>query len=102
MNQKQALLQSIELTEEILEVLDSGGFDRIDELENARQLLIKQAFAESIHQLDQIKAEYLQKLNQKVVAKLTLFKESILVQHTQVRKAARATQAYQELNDISK
>jgi hypothetical protein len=64
MNQKQALLQAIELTDEILVVLESDGFGRIQELENARQSFIKQAFPESIHQLDQIKAEHLQKLNQ--------------------------------------
>ena len=41
-------------------------------------------------------AEHLKNLNQQVVEKLALFKESVLLQHVQIRNASKATRAYRE------
>ena len=95
MNQKQALIQAISLTDGILEVLDSGNFDRVEDLEAMRQPLIKRAFDESIEQIDLIKAEHLKKLNQQVVSRLTQLRESVLRQQAQFQNASKATRAYQ-------
>ena len=94
MNQQQALAQAIALTDEILAVLDEGGFERVSELEAQRKPLIEKAFADSIEQIDLIRAQHLKNLNQQVVDKLTLFKESVLLQQARLRTASKATRAY--------
>ncbi len=96
MNQKQALIRAIEITDEILGLLDSAEFDLIENLEIERQPLIKKAFSESVESVDRIRAEHLQNLNTQVVTKLTLFKSAVMAQQAQIRNAARATKAYQQ------
>ncbi|MEM7564086.1 MAG: hypothetical protein AAF353_13700 [Pseudomonadota bacterium] len=96
MNQKQALIKAIDITDEILAILDSGTFDGVENLEIERQPLIRQAFSASLEEIDMIKAKHLEKLNEQVVSKLTLFKKSVRAQQVSVQKAARATRAYQE------
>ena len=96
MNQKQALEQAIELTDEILVLLDTAGFENLESIEQRRQSLIKQAFMESIEQIDLIRAEHLKNLNQQVVDKLTLFKQSVQSQQLQMRNASKATNAYRK------
>ncbi len=91
---QQALLQAIELTDEILALLEQGEFNRIDQIDALRQPLIKQAFSASIEQIDLIRARHLQNLNQQVVDRLSLLKESVMQQQAQLRKASKATQAY--------
>ena len=91
---QQALVQAIALTDEILALLEAGDFERIGELDGLRQPLIKQAFSVAIEQIDLIRARHLQNLNQQVVSKLTLLKESVMQQQTHLRKASKATQAY--------
>ena len=94
MSQESDLARAISLTDEILEVLDQGEFERIGELDKLRQPLIKQVFTESIEQIDLIKARHLQNLNQQVVDRLSLFKESILEHQARVRNASKAARAY--------
>ena len=96
MNQKQALIRAIEITDEILGLLDQGRFEGIDDLENVRQPLIRQAFSESLEQIDLIKAKHLEKLNDQVVTKLTLFKNSVMAQQAKIQKATKATRAYRQ------
>lgn len=94
-NHHDALTTAISLTDEILAVLDEQDFDRLDELEMLREPLIRQAFSQSIQQVDQIKAIYLQKLNHQVVEKLLSLKISTQQEKQHVRHAAKATMAYQ-------
>ena len=94
MNEKTALAQAITLTDEILEVLDHGDFGRVNELESIRKPYIEQAFMRSVEEIDLIKAQHLKNLNQQVVDKLNLFKQSIVLQQARIRTAAKATQAY--------
>ena len=95
MNSKAALTEAISITDEILVVLDDQDFLRVDELEARRQPLIRQAFAQSVDEIDSIKAIHLQNLNQQVVEKLSEFKQVILQQQQQIRTASKATKAYQ-------
>jgi len=94
MNDKSALLEAIALTDEILELLEQGEFQRVNELEAQRKPLIEQAFMTSIEEIDVIKAQHLKNLNQQVVDKLNLFKQSIILQQTRLRTASKASQAY--------
>jgi len=94
MNDKAALAEAISLTDEILEVLDQGEFERVNELECKRKPLIEQAFMSSIEEIDLIKAHHLKNLNQQVVDKLNLFKQSIILQQTRLRGASKASRAY--------
>jgi len=102
MDKKQALNVAIGLTDEILELLDSGEFDRVGELELQRKTLIEQAFAVSIEQIDLIRAQHLQSLNQQVVDKLELFKQSVIVQQNRLRTASKASQAYLSNDSVPK
>ena len=88
------LAKAIALTDEILQMLDDRDFDKVADLELQRGLLIRQAFTETVEQIDQIKAIHLQKLNQQVVDRLTELKQSVLHQQKQIRRASKATQAY--------
>ncbi len=101
MNSKAALAEAISITDEILLVLDEQDFLRIDELEAKRQPLIRQAFAQSVEEIDRIKAVHLQNLNQQVVEKLSEFKQGIMQQHQQIRKATKATNAYNRVHAVS-
>ena len=94
MNKQQALNAAIDLTDEILELLDSGEFERVGALEAQRKTVIEQAFAASIEQIDLIRAQHLQSLNQQVVDKLELFKQSVIMQQNRLRTASKASQAY--------
>lgn len=94
MNEKKALGQAIELTDEILELLEQGEFDRINELECQRKPYIEKAFRASVEEIDLIKAQHLQNLNQQVIDKLNLFKQSIMQQQAHIRSASKASRAY--------
>ena len=94
MDNKFALERAIVLTDEILELLEEGEFSRVNELEIKRKPYIEQAFRGSVEEIDVIRAHHLQNLNQKVVEKLTLFKQSIMLQQSRLRTAAKATRAY--------
>jgi hypothetical protein len=52
MNDKNALVSAISLTDEILEMLEQGEFERVNELELQRKPLIEQAFKSSIEEID--------------------------------------------------
>jgi len=93
-NQQDALSAAITLTNEILEILEEGEFERVEELEARRNIYIEQAFADSIEHIDRIKAQHLQSLNQQVVEKLNLFKQSVILQQKRIRIASKATRAY--------
>ncbi|MFT5599204.1 MAG: hypothetical protein ACI9YO_002529 [Gammaproteobacteria bacterium] len=90
-----ALVRAIELTDDVLLALDDQNFDQIDLLEIERQPLIEQAFTQSMDQIDQIKAIHLQNLNQQVVEKLIIFKQTIKHQQLLAMTGSKATQAYQ-------
>ena len=94
MNEKTALGQAIALTDEILELLDQGEFERVNELESQRKPYIEQAFRDSIEEIDRIKAQHLQNLNQQVIDKLNLFKQTIMQQQARIRTASKASRAY--------
>ncbi len=94
MDNKLALEQAITLTDEILEMLEKGELGRVNELEIERKPYIEQAFTGAIESIDVIRAHHLQNLNQQVVEKLALFKQSIMLQQTRLRTAAKATRAY--------
>lgn len=94
-NHHDALTTAISLTDEILAVLDEEDFERLDELELQREPFIRQAFSQSILQIDQIKAVHLKKLNHQVVEKLLLLKQSTKQKIQHSSHAAKATQAYQ-------
>jgi hypothetical protein len=97
MNSVTALCKAISLTDEILTVLNDEDFAAISELDEQRQPFIKMAFSETIEQIDVIKAQHLQSLNQQVVDKLNLLKESVLQQQRQNKHAQKATRAYQNV-----
>jgi hypothetical protein len=97
MNSVTALCKAISLTDEILTVLNDKDFAAISELDEQRQPFIKMAFSETIEQIDVIKAQHLQSLNQQVVDKLNLLKESVLQQQRQNKHAQKATRAYQNV-----
>ncbi len=94
MDNRFALEQAIKLTDEILEMLEEGELGRVNELEIQRKPYIEQAFRGAIEEIDVIRAHHLQNLNQQVVEKLALFKQSIMLQQERVRTAAKATRAY--------
>ena len=102
MNQQQALNSAIKLTDDILELLENGEFERVGQLEIERKLYIEQAFAVSVEQIDMIRAQHLQSLNQQVVDKLELFKQSVIMQQTHLRTASRASQAYLSNDSVPK
>ncbi len=102
MDKQQALNAAIDLTDEILELLDSGEFERVGELEVKRKSFIEQAFAASIEQIDLIRAQHLQSLNQQVVGKLELFKQSVIMQQNRLRTSSKASQAYLSNDSVPK
>ena len=102
MNKQQALNTAINLTDEILELLESGEFERIGELEMKRKSYIEQVFVASVEQIDLIRAQHLQNLNQQVVDKLELFKQSVIMQQTRLRTASKASQAYLSNDSVPK
>ncbi|MDH3448353.1 MAG: hypothetical protein OER87_07780 [Gammaproteobacteria bacterium] len=102
MNEKTALAQAIILTDQILEVLETGEFDRVRELEAQRNPLIEQAFIDSIEEIDLIKAQHLKNLNQQVVDKLNLFKQQVMLQQARLRTATKAVHAYQSNDSVPK
>ena len=102
MNKQQALNTAISLTDEILELLESGEFERVGELEMKRKSYIEQVFMASVEQIDLIRAQHLQSLNQQVVDKLELFKQSVIMQQTRLRTASRASQAYLSNDSVPK
>jgi hypothetical protein len=90
-----ALTQAIELTDDVLLALDNQNFERVDLLEFKRQPLIEEAFSQSVEQIDHMKAIHLQNLNQQVVEKLIVFRQTIKFQQRQAMNGSKATQAYQ-------
>ncbi len=89
-----ALTQAISLTDEILSVLEESDFAAVADLDARRQPLIIKAFTDSIDEIDVIKSRHLQSLNQQVVEKLSVLKQSVLQQQQQMRTASKATRAY--------
>lgn len=89
-----ALTQAISLTDEILNVLEESDFDAVADLDARRQPLIVKAFSDSIDEIDVIKSRHLQSLNEQVVEKLSVFKQSVLQQQKQLRAGSKATRAY--------
>ena len=79
MNDTSALSQAIALTDEILQMLDQGEFERVNALEGRRKLFIEQAFKISLEEVDLIKAYHLKNLNQQVIDKLNLFKQMLFL-----------------------
>ena len=55
MTRKNLLTRAIEITDEILELLDDGDFESVWQLEETRQPLIKQAFTAPIEEIDLIR-----------------------------------------------
>ena len=102
MDRKTALCRAISLTDEILALLDDGDLAAINILESERQPLIQKAFSDSIEEIDLIKAQHLRNLNQQVVDRLILFKQSVLLQQNQLRTSAKATRAYLSLSPKTK
>ncbi|MDH3221837.1 MAG: hypothetical protein OEO19_20070 [Gammaproteobacteria bacterium] len=102
MNQQNALAQAIVLTDQILEVLEDGEFDRVRELEAIRDPYIKQAFIDSIEEIDLIKAQHLKNLNQQVVDKLNLFRQQVMQQQARLRTATKAAHAYRSNDSVPK
>ena len=94
MDSRTALSQAIAITDEILELLEQGEFERVNQLEGQRKPLIEQAFMASVEEIDTIKAHHLKNLNQQVVDKLNLFKQSVILQQARIRTASKATRAY--------
>lgn len=94
MNANAALARAIELTREILTRLDADQLEPVGNLELRRKRLIEQAFNNPIESIDPVIAQHLRNLNQQVVDKLTLFKQSIVLQQARHRTGARASRAY--------
>ena len=90
-----ALVRAIELTDDVLLALDQQNFDQVDLLEIKRHPLIEQAFTQSVDQIDYIKAIHLQDLNQQVVEKLMMFKQSVQQDKQFLSRSTKATRAYQ-------
>lgn len=94
LSQKNLLARAIELTDEILELLEEGEFESVWQLERERQPLIKQAFTVPIEEIDLIRARHLQDLNDQVVDRLSLLKASIIDQQKRLKKGVEAVRAY--------
>jgi hypothetical protein len=95
MTSQDALTIAVSLTDEILTVLDDQNLERLAELEAKREPIIRQAFEQSVKQIDQIKAVHLQNLNQQVVEKLLELKQSTKQKMQHISRAEKATRAYQ-------
>lgn len=95
MTSQDALTIAVSLTDEILVVLDNQNLDRLSELEAKREPLIRHAFEQSVHHIDEIKAAYLQKLNHQVIEKLLKMKQSTKYQIKNINHGTKAAQAYQ-------
>jgi len=102
MERKAALERAIKLTDDILEMLEAGDFERVNKLESERKPYIDQAFAGSVEAIDLIRAHHLQNLNQQVVDKLTLFRQSIQLEQARARSASRAARAYRSVDSVPK
>ena len=89
-----AMRQAIELTGEILDLLEAGDYPRVNRLELRRQAAIRQAFSAPVASIDPIGAQQLRNLNQQVVDRLELARQAIVVQQARLRTAGRARQAY--------
>lgn len=98
MDSRTALTKAIAITDEILELLERGEFERVNDLEGQRKPFIEQAFMASIEEIDVIRAQHLKNLNQQVVDKLDLFKQSIILQQARIRTAAKATRTYLDID----
>lgn len=94
-NHHDALTTAISLTDEILAVLDGEDLERLDELEIQREPLIRQVFSQSVHQIDEIKAVHLKKLNDQVVNKLLELKQATKQKIQHISHGTKATKAYQ-------
>ncbi|MDH5352813.1 MAG: hypothetical protein OEY09_00100 [Gammaproteobacteria bacterium] len=97
-----ALTEAISLTDQILSVLDESDFAAVADLDARRQPLIVKAFSDSIDEIDVIKSRHLQSLNQQVVEKLSVLKESVLQQQKQIRTASKATRAYTSHQSVAR
>ena len=95
MNRIIALSEAISLTDEILVLLDQEDFEGVSRLDAKRVPLIEAAFSGSIEEIDRIKAQHLQNLNEQVVERLNQLKEAVIKQQTHMRHASKATRAYQ-------
>ncbi len=98
MDAKTALHQAIDITDEILELLEQGDFERVNRLEGQRKPLIEQVFMASVEEIDVIRAHHLKNLNQQVVDKLNLLKQSIMLQQARIRTASKANRVYQSVD----
>lgn len=96
MDQQSALQRAIELTDEILQLLDEGEFESVVGLESERQNLIEMTFASSLNEIDAIKARHLHSLNVQVVEKLELLKKNVQNEQARLRTANRVNHAYQD------
>ncbi len=94
MNGDSAMTQAIELTGEILKLLDDGKLEQVGELEIQRKIVIEQAFMGPVERIDLARAQQLRNLNQKIVGKLTLSKQSIVLQQAHIRTGLKANRAY--------
>jgi hypothetical protein len=94
MDKQQALVRAINLTDEILELLEQGEFGRVSDLEAMRKPYIEQAFTGAIEQVDMIRMRHLQNLNEQVVDRLNGFKQAVILQQEQLRAGTKATRAY--------
>ena len=79
-----------------------GEFERVGLLENQRKTYIEQAFVGSIDEIDRIRAEHLQSLNQRVVERLEFFKQAVTMQQARLRNSAKASRAYLSNDSVPK
>ena len=102
MDKKQALNTAIKLTDDILELLESGEFERISTLEEQRKTFIEQAFMASVEEIDLIRAQHLQNLNQQVIDRLEFFRQAVVMQQQQLRNSSKASRAYLSNDSVPK
>ncbi len=97
MNSNSALTHAIELTDQILKLLDDGKLEQVGELEIQRKIVIEQAFMGPVERIDLTSAQQLRNLNQKIVEKLTLSKQSIVLQQVHIQTGFKANRAYLDI-----
>ena len=95
MHPNEYLTQAIDLTNDILKLLDSEEFDAIDEVFKKREPMIKQAFSGSLAEVDEIRALHLKKLNDEALHRLVEFKKTVAETQVKIKRGVKATRAYE-------
>ena len=87
---------AIDLSEQILQAVDSEQWERIEELEQSRQRLIQEYFVEG-RNIDVAATRQLQQLNDRIVEHLKHQRQQTQQAQLALKQGNKATQAYRDI-----